>query len=490
MLNDELADTWELDGDTWTQRSSGVDPGPGPRREPAMAFDPVSQTMLVYGGRAGASNIPTTFAWDGTTWSHVATESNDTGRGRLVTHVHDKRVLLIAYDGMFAWSGAGWTKLFTSVQGGMRRGRVAAASDVAGRRVLVFGGSAGQLLSDSTEIWRGTWAQHVGVSPSRRAYSAMAYDAARREFVLFGGTDGDENLNDTWVFANNTWIQRTPSSSPPKRYGHSMVYDVKRGVVVMFGGTGANWYGDTWSWDGTTWSQAVGAGPAARDGHASTYDPIREETIVFGGYAGFDRPVLGDTWVWNGAWTKRTDIGPSPRFATGSAWDYARQRVVLFGGSNGAATFSDAWEWDGLAWKLVAATAIAPRAGHVVVSAIDGAGVLRFGMDNQLDRDDLAQLRWSSRTREEACVVGVDSDGDRFTTLACGGGDPDCWRVCAPLCPPGTSCTTTGCGDGVCAGGAETCLSCPQDCNACASTCGDLVCSADETAASCAADCP
>ena len=37
-------------------------------------------------------------------------------------------------------------------------------------------------------------------SPSPHSHFAMAYDAARGEVVLFGGSDGTSILNDTWVW--------------------------------------------------------------------------------------------------------------------------------------------------------------------------------------------------------------------------------------------------------------------------------------------------
>jgi cysteine-rich repeat protein len=488
--NDVLADTWELDDSTWTPRTSSVPPGP--RREHSMAFDPVSNKVLAYGGREMFGPLGTTLAWDGVTWTEVANDVVDPGRAKLVTLANERRVMHIALFGSFEWNGAGWARSFTPVQGGVHRGRVAAAADLDHRRILVFGGYDTSTVADSTEIWRGIWMRHAGVSPPARGYAAMAYDSVREEFVMFGGEGASETLGDTWVW-DGAWRLRSPSKSPQARSGQSMVFDAKRGVVVLFGGS-ANGVAlaDTWTWDGTTWTEVAGDAPPSRANHAATYDPIREETVIFGGYRGFGPPPLGDTWTWNGTWVQRSEVGPSPRFTTASAWDAARGRVVLFGGNNGAADFNDVWEWDGTAWTQVAATATAARGGYVLVSALDGAGVLRFGVDNQPMREDVVQLRWSTSGAREACVVGEDFDGDGHDAPSCGGGDPDCWRICAPLCPPGTSCPAgaPGCGDGTCTDGRETCHTCPADCGACMAACGDLACNGGETAATCAADCP
>src|SRR5947208_1517520 len=61
----------------------------------------------------------------------------------------------------------------------------------------------------------------------------------------------------------------TPSKNmPPARAGMGMAYDAGREEVVLFGGAGADGthLGDTWVWDGTTWTQLFPAtSPSARE---------------------------------------------------------------------------------------------------------------------------------------------------------------------------------------------------------------------------------
>jgi hypothetical protein len=54
-----------------------------------------------------------------------------------------------------------------------------------------------------------------------------------------------------------TWTQQHPATSPPARYGASMSYDQATGDAVLFGGVGSSgsYLGDTWTWNGTTWTQ-------------------------------------------------------------------------------------------------------------------------------------------------------------------------------------------------------------------------------------------
>ena len=47
----------------------------------------------------------------------------------------------------------------------------------------------------------------------------MAYDAATGQLVLFGGFDQQHgaDLNDTWTWNGTTWTQLSPATSPPAR---------------------------------------------------------------------------------------------------------------------------------------------------------------------------------------------------------------------------------------------------------------------------------
>lgn len=75
-------------------------------------------------------------------------------------------------------------------------------------------------------------------NPPGRIEAGMAYDAARRQVVLFGGLDSSQfSLGDTWTWDGTTWTERHPQSSPSPRYGAHMAYDAARREVVLFGGS-------------------------------------------------------------------------------------------------------------------------------------------------------------------------------------------------------------------------------------------------------------
>jgi hypothetical protein len=87
------------------------------------------------------------------------------------------------------------------------------------------------------------------------------------------------------------------------------------GTVVLFGGTGANSsvLGDTWIWNGTTWTEANVSGPSARYYHAMA--TLNGTVVLFGGCPTIDCSApLSDTWTWNGTgWTQIGVTGPSAR---------------------------------------------------------------------------------------------------------------------------------------------------------------------------------
>jgi hypothetical protein len=98
-----------------------------------------------------------------------------------------------------------------------------------------------------------------------------------------------------------TWAKQAPATHPSARCCASMAYDAATGTVVLFGGSGypvtPRTYGDTWTWDGTTWTlQHPAASPPPEYDAAMAYDPATGTVVLFGGDNLHRR--LGDTWLW------------------------------------------------------------------------------------------------------------------------------------------------------------------------------------------------
>ena len=77
----EVGDTWEWDGSVWTQVNL---PGPSPaaRYLPAMAYDSVRGTTVLFGGLdfGAGVNFRDTWEWDGSAWTQVSSASGPSSR--------------------------------------------------------------------------------------------------------------------------------------------------------------------------------------------------------------------------------------------------------------------------------------------------------------------------------------------------------------------------------------------------------------------------
>jgi len=61
-----------------------------------------------------------------------------------------------------------------------------------------------------------------------------------------------EALGDTWVWKGG-WFRMSPATAPSPRGYPGMVFDEAAGNIVLF--SGASSLNDTWTWDGTDWTQ-------------------------------------------------------------------------------------------------------------------------------------------------------------------------------------------------------------------------------------------
>jgi len=149
--------TWGWDGTAWTQLA---DSGPSQRGEAGLAFDPIRERAVLFGGAPGGgpTRVQETWEWDGAFWTQV----EDIGPSARQSH------------------GMTWT----------------------GTAVLLFGGLAGKdqaKPAGDTWSWDGEhWQQRQDIGPSPRCRHGMAWDAARNRTVLFGGEINSNSSGDTW----------------------------------------------------------------------------------------------------------------------------------------------------------------------------------------------------------------------------------------------------------------------------------------------------
>ena len=76
----------------------------------------------------------------------------------------------------------------------------------------------------------------AGGQPPARSDAAMAFDAADGTVVMFGGEGRSGSLGDTWTWNGSAWTQAHPSTSPPALSGAQMTYDPVSHDVLLVGG--------------------------------------------------------------------------------------------------------------------------------------------------------------------------------------------------------------------------------------------------------------
>lgn len=226
---------------------------------------------------------------------------------------------------------------------------------------------SGDGCSSRCRIESPTWTRMKTLSP--RYGHALAYDVGRERAVLFGGRDAERRLGDTWEWDGSSWSERKPLMAPSPRWGHGLAYDVTRQRLVLFAGFhNSSGAAETWEWDGSSWTDLSPVNsPVSRWNHGLAYDAERRRVVLFGGEN--EAGVLGDTWEWDGsAWTEVGQASsPEARTELSLAYDAERKRVVLFGGRGEAGRLADTWEWDGTGWLAVPTDAPpAARSGHAI----------------------------------------------------------------------------------------------------------------------------
>jgi len=309
------------DGDDGSDETEGIwqrmDDEPSERDEFAMVYDSNNNVIVLFGG-AGVSDEKY-----GDTW-------------------------------LFDLSLNIWTQKNSSSAPTPRFGH-AMAFDSTNNIIILFGGTDEQGQQQDTWVYdvkTDTWTERFpNKSPSMRRCHAMVYDSADAKIVLFGGLNGTEQLDDSWVYdvASNAWIQKDPVDKPSARYMHRMVYDPFSDYIVLFGGYDGNNNDETWLYDLDldTWTQTDSdQEPSARYGQGMVHDLSANKVVLFGGYDGNNDD---ETWLYDvdsKEWTNvNPDQNPPARHYLGMVYDSANEKTVLFGGNN-LDKLGDTWLYD------------------------------------------------------------------------------------------------------------------------------------------------
>ncbi len=282
---------------TWTQVAST---GPSPRFA-RMAFDSLRGVVVLYGGAGGAGvHFDDTWEWDGQVW----TQRIVSGPGGLEQHAmafDTARGEIVLFGGStgsgndqdrtWTWDGSEWTERSECGPRPPARVNPSMAFDPLRQRVVMFGGYS-HLTGPFGDTWEwdgSCWTQVDDSGPSARESAAMAYDGSRQRVVMHGGfTEPQLADNGIWEWDGVTWAQDVPCAT--QRTLHGMTFDEQTQALLIFGGyDSAQYLQDTWANCGPCAVPSFGPRSAS-----AAYDNNRGVVVLFGGFA--DGALLGDTW--------------------------------------------------------------------------------------------------------------------------------------------------------------------------------------------------
>ncbi len=311
-----VAITWLWSGNGWASKT----PGPPARYSHAVATTP-SGEVLLFGGYSfpGDVLLSDTWLWIGKDWKQQSPEKSPSARDNFAMVYDEEHRQVVLFGGAgssgaladtWIWENGDWTKKYPQTNPPARFS-YCMAYDSVHQQVVMFGGSGNTAALADTWVWDGRdWEQKSMLHPpAARQGCGMAYDRALQQTIMFGGISGIGAYGDTWTWNGKYWVANNPSTSPAPRFDLAMAYDPARRQVLLFGGgqapNGFNSYGDTWSWNGSTWS-AVNTSPSsdapsARLLTAMATDPENDQVLLVGGMGSLlpvDQMVFSDTWLW------------------------------------------------------------------------------------------------------------------------------------------------------------------------------------------------
>lgn len=246
-------ETWEWDGTDWNQQFPEV--APLGRGGLAMAYDANDDQIIMFGGRAQDTYFNDTWVWNGTTWQMMSTLTNPPAREWHEMVFDQQRGQVVLYGGYnpslgflndaWAWDGQNWAEITIETTSPQAANYGLIYNHAAERTMAILGGYPG-----GTWYWQdGRWAnlRLDGATPYEIGNAETAYDTQNERIVRFGGSRGEEPVNETWIFEDLQWQKLHLPLSPSPRWGHAVFYDEIREKIIVFGGfDGTNSVNEMW----------------------------------------------------------------------------------------------------------------------------------------------------------------------------------------------------------------------------------------------------
>lgn len=292
------ADEKQVYGDLWKLNNSGwelvkTSKSPEPRTFASLVYDEDEQRIVLFGGNKvlfGNKKNPAKMFGD--TWE---------------------------------FKGGNWRKLEIS-ESPEPRAEAAIAYDSLEKRIILFGGyklvnGKVRKLNDTWELKGDKWERLNDSFISPRNGAALSFDKKLKKVVLFGGSTPDkeygEKTGETWVLEGGAW-RNLKIEQPANIFNSNMVFDEKSKQTFRFGGwNGTERINETWIFKDQAWTKLnLKTNPPARNHSAMVYDSNLKQVILFGGHDG--EKIFGDLWVFKkGNWSKKFENPSVKRITNG-----------------------------------------------------------------------------------------------------------------------------------------------------------------------------
>jgi hypothetical protein len=263
-----LGDTWLWSGHSW--RPLNVD-GPPARSDAMVAYDSVRHVVVLFGGSGPAGigqgqYFQDTWTWDGRQWHLQSPKHQPNPRARAAMAFDERRGVTVmfggegttTYDATWTWDGTDWSLLDPSRSPGWRH-FMSMAYDAARGVMVLFGGTLPGIRLNDTWTWDGTtWTRQPAPAPRASGSSRLVYDATAEQVVayVYYGLDNHSPAEYTMTWDGERWTDRSSNSDPSARVETAMAYDAAAGETVLYGGAYVDPvpYSQTWTWSGSTWT--------------------------------------------------------------------------------------------------------------------------------------------------------------------------------------------------------------------------------------------